>query len=86
VKSMDLEEVSKLISESANRVVRAVSLSRRDEKWWAALAKEDWNLIKLSWELRGVILKRGEGAKTGSHLSDRLFNELEEILKESDSK
>ena len=32
----------------------------RDENWWALLSREDSNLIKLSWDLRGVILKRGQ--------------------------
>lgn len=50
----------------------------RDECWWAGLAEEDWNLIKLSWELRGVILRREP-----SHMN-RLKNELEEILKEAE--
>ena len=32
----------------------------RDEDWWGRLAREDWNLVQLSWELRGVILRRGK--------------------------
>ncbi|MBA7559797.1 hypothetical protein ES708_01412 [subsurface metagenome] len=55
---MDLKEVVKLISESADRLAAAAKIPIRDEKWWASLAKEDWRLIQLSWELRGVILRR----------------------------
>jgi len=55
---MDLKEVVKLISESADRLAAAAKIPTGDEKWWASLTKEDWNLIKLSWELRGVILRR----------------------------
>lgn len=34
----------------------AAPAPRRNE-WWDGLAREDWNLIHLSWELRGVILR-----------------------------
>jgi len=53
-----LEGVVELISQSAARLTEATKTPVRDEKWWASLAEEDWNLIKLSWELRGVILRR----------------------------
>ncbi len=62
---MDVEKVVDCIVKSADRLAAAAKLSKRDEKWWAALAKEDWNLIKLSWELRGVILKREKGYNEG---------------------
>ena len=73
---MDFEKVVGLISESAGRLVKAAKISRGDEKWWAALAKEDWNLIQLSWALRGVILGRGRGKDTGLYLDDTLENLL----------
>lgn len=80
VKPMELEKLTALISESAGRLVKATKLSRRDEKWWAALAKEDWNLIQLSWALRGVILKRGKKFD----LDEKARKELEEILKKAE--
>lgn len=55
---MQPERVVELISKSAARLTDATKTSMRDERWWASLAEEDWNLIKLSWELRGVILRR----------------------------
>ncbi|GAJ17393.1 unnamed protein product, partial [marine sediment metagenome] len=67
-------------------LAKAAKLSRRDEKWWAALAKEDWNLIQLSWTLRGVILKRGEGTEARLDLDDKARKELEEILKKAEEK
>jgi len=81
---MDLEEVFKLISESADRLARAAKLSRRDEKWWAFIAKEDWELIQLSWALRGVILKRGKGTEGELHLSDQLKKQLGEIIERAE--
>lgn len=57
-REMELEKLTELISESATRLAKAAKISKRDEKWWAFLAEEDWNLIKLSWALRGEILKR----------------------------
>ena len=80
---MDFEKVVGLISESAGRLVKAAEESKRDEKWWAALAKEDWNLIQLSWELRGVILRRGKSTEGVLDLNDKARKELEEILKEA---
>ena len=77
---MSVEKLTDLISKSAGRLVKAVKIAKKDEKWWAALAKEDWNLIKLSWELRGLILRRGKG--TGIELDDKLKQQFEEILKE----
>ncbi|MBA7546033.1 hypothetical protein ES705_38416 [subsurface metagenome] len=79
---MDFEKVVGLISESAGRLVKAAKISRGDEKWWAALAREDWNLIQLAWALRGVILGRGKGKETELYLDDTLRKLLEEILKE----
>jgi len=79
---VDFEKVVGLILESAARLAAAAKISRRDEKLWAAIAKEDWNLIQLSWALRGVILKRGNGKETGLYLDDTLRKLLEEILKE----
>ena len=76
---MEMAEVVDLIGKSAGRLARAARLSGRDEKWWAFLAKEDWNLIRLSWELRGVILKRGE-TETELHVYDTLREQLEDIL------
>jgi len=81
---MDLEEVLKLISESASRLAKAAKLSRRDEKWWAFIDKEDWELIQLSWALRGVILKRGQGTEGELHLSDQFKKQLEDILKRAE--
>ncbi len=78
---MDFEKVVGLISESAGRLVKAAKISRGDEKWWAALAKEDWNLIQLSWALRGVILGRGRGKDTGLYLDDTLENLLKNAEK-----
>lgn len=80
---MDLEKVVDLISQSACRLAKVAKLSRRDEKWWAALAKEDWTLIQLAWQLRGVILKRGESTEAASELDDKARKQLEEILKEA---
>ena len=77
---MELEKVVGLISESADRLVKAIKISRGDEKWWAALAKEDWNLIQLSWALRGVILTRGKGKELELYLDDT----LEELLKNAE--
>jgi len=82
---VELEKVVGLISESADRLVKAAKISRGDEKWWAALAKEDWNLIQLAWALRGVILGRGKGKETGLYLDDTLRKQLEEIQKEIDA-
>ena len=84
---MELEKLTDLISESAGRLVKAAKISRRDEKWWAALAKEAWNLIQLSWELRGAILKRGQGTGTEEsllHQSDKVKKEIEDILKKAE--
>jgi hypothetical protein len=78
---VDFEKVVGLISESAGRLVKAAKISRGDEKWWAALAKEDWNLIQLSWALRGVILGRGRGKDTGLYLDDTLENLLKNAEK-----
>ena len=80
---MDFEKVVGLISESAGRLVKAAKLSRRDEKWWTFLAKEDWNLIQLTWALRGVILRRRKGTEGVLDLNDKARKELEEILKEA---
>ncbi len=80
---MELEKVVGLISESADRLVKAAEESRRDEKWWAALAKEDWNLIQLSWELRGVILRRGESTEAASELDAKARKQIDEILKKA---
>lgn len=57
-REMELEKLTELISESATQLAKAIKISKRDEKWWAFLAEKDWNLIKLSWALRGEILKR----------------------------
>ncbi|MBA7590709.1 hypothetical protein ES708_32839 [subsurface metagenome] len=78
------EKVVDLIVKSAERLATAVKLSRRDEKWWAFLTKEDWNLINLSWALRGVILKRGKGEEAGLELDDKAKKQIEEILKGSE--
>jgi hypothetical protein len=59
---MELEKLTQLILESATRLTKATMISKKDEKWWAFVAKEDWNLIKLSWALRGEILKRERGS------------------------
>ena len=83
---MDLKKLVDLISESAGRLARAAKISTRDEKWWASLAKEDWNLIQLSWDLRGVILRRGKGTEAGLYLDDTPRKQIEEILKDSDAK
>ena len=83
---MDLEEVLKLISESADRLAAAAKISTRDEKWWSYLANEDWNLIKLSWALRGVILRRGEGTEVGLDLDHKAKKQLEEILEVTELK
>lgn len=67
----ELEEVVGRIEQSAARLADAVKRSAglvqepaapepRDEDWWGRLAREDWNLVQLSWELRGVILRRGK--------------------------
>ncbi len=80
------EKVVDLIVKSAERLATAVKLSRRDKKWWAFVTKEDWNLIQLSWALRGVILKRGERTKAEDpdlDLDDTI-KQLEEILKEAE--
>ena len=81
---MELEKLTGLISESAGRLVKAAKISRRDEKWWAALAKEDWNLIQLSWALRGVILRRGKETGARFDLDEKARKELEEILKKAE--
>jgi len=81
---MDVEKVVNRIVKSAGRLATAVELSRRDEKWWAFVAKEDWILIQLSWELRGVILKRGQETEAGLDLDDKAKKQLEAILKESE--
>ena len=78
---MELETVVGLISESADRLVKAAKISKKDEKLWAAIAKEDWNLIQLSWALRGVIRGRGKGKETELYLDDTLRKLLEEIQK-----
>ncbi len=80
---MELEKVVGLISESAGRLVKAAEESKRDEKWWAALAKEDWNLIQLSWELRGVILRRGKSTEAASELNGKARKQIDEILKKA---
>ena len=80
---MDLEKVVGLISESVDRLVKAAKISRVDEKWWAALAKEDWNLIQLSWELRGVILRRGKSTEAASELNGKARKQIDEILKKA---
>jgi len=43
-------KVVELISKSAAGT-DATKTPMRNEKWWASLAEEDWNLIKLSGEL-----------------------------------
>ena len=83
---MELEKLTGLISESAGRLVKATKLSRRDEKWWASLAKEDWNMIQLSWALRGVILRRGKETEARLVLDENARKELEEILKKAEEK
>jgi len=80
---VDFEKVVGLISESAGRLVKAAKISRGDEKWWAALAKEDWNLIQLSWELRGVILRRGKSTEAASELNGKARKQIDEILKKA---
>ena len=80
---MDFEKVVGLISESAGRLVKAAEESKRDEKWWAALAKEDWNLIQLSWELRGVILRRGKSTEAASEINGKARKQIDEILKKA---
>jgi hypothetical protein len=80
---VELEKVVGLISESAGRLVKAAEESKRDEKWWAALAKEDWNLIQLSWELRGVILRRGKSTEAASELNGKARKQIDEILKKA---
>ncbi len=81
---MNVENVVDRIVKSADRLATAVELSRRDKKWWAFVAKEDWNLIQLSWELRGVILKRGQEIEAGLDLDDKAKKQLEAILKEAE--
>ena len=81
---MDVEKAVDDIVKSADRLARAAKLSRRDEKWWAFMEKEFWALLQLSWALRGVILRRGEGIEGELHLSDQLKKQLEEILKEAE--
>lgn len=78
---MELEKVAGLISESAGRLVKAAEESRRDEKWWAALAREDWNLIQLSWQLRGIILRRRKNREAAAELDAKARKQIEEILK-----
>ena len=78
---MNVVELTGLISESAARLATAAGVSRRDEKWWAFIAKEDWNLIRLSWELRGVILRRGKGTEATSGLDNKARKQIEEIIK-----
>jgi len=80
---VDFEKVVGLISESAGRLVKAAEESKRDEKWWAALAKEDWNLIQLSWELRGVILRRGKSTEAASEINGKARKQIDEILKKA---
>ena len=82
---MEVEEVVGRIIKTADRLVRAVELSRRDEKWWAFIDKENWELIQLNWALRGVILKRGKGTETeglGLDLNDLAKKQVEDILKD----
>jgi len=80
---MSLEKVLDLIAGSVDRLLRATEASERNEKWWTHIAKEDWNLIQLSWELRGVILRRRKGTEGVLDLNDKARKELEEILKEA---
>ena len=80
---MELETVVGLISESADRLVKAAKISKKDEKLWAAIAKEDWDLIQLSWKLRGVILRRGMGAQAASELNGEARKQIDEILKKA---
>ncbi|MBA7519038.1 hypothetical protein ES705_11112 [subsurface metagenome] len=83
---MELEKVVALIVASAARLAAAVKLSRRDEKLWAAMAREDWNLIQLAWALRGVILKRGKGNEAELYLDDTLENLLKNAGSPSSSR
>ncbi len=84
---MNVENIVGLISKSTDRLNKAIELSRRDEKWWAFMGKESWNLIQLSWALRGAILKRGQGTGTEEsllHQSDKVKKEIEDILKKAE--
>jgi hypothetical protein len=80
---MELEKVVDRIVKSAERLAAAAEESKRDEKWWALLAKEDWNLIQLSWELRGVILRRGKSTEAASELNGKARKQIDEILKKA---
>ena len=81
---MDLEEIINLISAAAGRLARVAAMPERNEKWWGMIAKEDWNLIKLSWELRGVILRRGKETEVGLTLNEEISKQIENIVEKAE--
>jgi hypothetical protein len=57
---MGLQRKVELIWNSADRMMEALNLPRRDKVWWWFMRREAWLHLKRSWELWWMLLRRKE--------------------------
>ena len=57
---MGLQRKVELIWNSADRMMEALDLPRRDKMWWWFMHREAWLHLKRSWELWWMVLRRKE--------------------------